>query len=408
MTTKRPVVPETLFVFEQISDPQISPDGSVVAYVVSKADLNANKSRSALWLAPTSGGAPRRLTNPLKGSDRAPRWSPDGSQLAFISDRSGQSQLWVIDRAGGEARPIETEEQPAGAPVWSPDGRLLAFAANVFAKADDWTPYPGGPAKDRERAARAANYKNDAGNGKEEGEKPSDVKVITRFPFRRDGSGYVGDKYSHLFVVSADGSGKASRVSSGDYDHGGPRWSPDGKYLYASTRRVPAPEETRSDLWQFEVATGTPKLVYESPTSCLDPQVSPDGKQIAFVSRHAQYGWSGQSRLMLLALGDGQIADLTEQLDRPLGPHGLSDVRSGEGTGGGRWAPDGSGLYFLGGERGNSQLCHVSLTTRQVARLTRGDDRTVSAFSVGPNGAVALLIGDGAHPDELYLLEDGA
>src|SRR5947209_928030 len=98
---KRPMTVEDLLRFQRVSDPQISPDGKAVAYVVTSVDLPSNRTASALWLVPTDGGSPRQLTNAPQKKDKHPRWSPDGKRLLVESNRSGDNQLWDIDRNGG-------------------------------------------------------------------------------------------------------------------------------------------------------------------------------------------------------------------------------------------------------------------------------------------------------------------
>jgi dipeptidyl aminopeptidase/acylaminoacyl peptidase len=125
---KRPMKIDDLFAFKRVSDPQISPDGKTVVYVVGEVDLPGNKTASSLWLAASDGKTePKRLTNAAGKKDSHPRWSPDGKRILFESNRSGDSQLWVIDLDGGEARQLTTLSTGASDAVWSPDGKMIAF-----------------------------------------------------------------------------------------------------------------------------------------------------------------------------------------------------------------------------------------------------------------------------------------
>src|SRR4051794_6064587 len=128
---RRPMKIDDLFKFKRVSDPQVSPDGKHVAYVVASVDLENNKITSSLWLAPTGKGEPKQLTNPPK-RDRHPRWSSNGKHLLFESNRSGSWQLWVIGLDGGEAKQLTTLSTEANSAIWSPDGRLIAFTSTVF------------------------------------------------------------------------------------------------------------------------------------------------------------------------------------------------------------------------------------------------------------------------------------
>ena len=114
---KRPMKIDDLFAFKRVSDPQISPDGKTVVYVVGEVDLSANKTSSSLWLAAADGkGEPRRLTNAVGKKDSHPRWSPDGKRILFESNRSGDGQLWLIDVDGGEARKLTAISTEASNP----------------------------------------------------------------------------------------------------------------------------------------------------------------------------------------------------------------------------------------------------------------------------------------------------
>lgn len=406
MSDKRPVTPKDLFRFRPVSDPQISPAGDLIAYVVSDVDLEQNKSRGSIWLASVNGAAPRRLTNPGDGSDRAPRWSPDGKRIAFVSDRKGKPQLHVIDVTGGESTRIETKEKVSGEPVWSPDGSLLAFTAHVFDKAADWVPYHGAPSSDRQRAEEAANHEP---NGEKKNcKEPSGVKVITRLKFRMDGFGYYGDKRSHVFVVPADGSAPARQVTSGDFDHSMPTFTPDGKSIICSALRRPdADNFNRADLWRFDLATGEAALVYENAGPATAPRVSPDGRYIIFSGHESQHKGSTSGHLLLLDLQSAETVSLTAKLDRPVGPAGTSDLRTVLMYAH-QWAADAKGVYFLSANRGDASLFYAPVDGGTPTRLTSGEERTVADFSVADNGTIALLIGDGVTADELYVIQNGA
>src|SRR5262249_7660168 len=130
---KRPMKLDDLFKFKRVSDPQISPDGKWVVYVVGSVDLEGNKVSASLWLAATDGKSElRQLTNAPGKKDRHPRWSPDGKQILFESNRSGDTQLWPIGLDGGEARQLTTISTEAGNAIWSHDGKQIAFVSAVY------------------------------------------------------------------------------------------------------------------------------------------------------------------------------------------------------------------------------------------------------------------------------------
>src|SRR5262249_4738259 len=117
----RPMTVDDLLSVKSVTDPQVSPDGKWVVYVVSEIDRDKNKSNSDLWLVSVSGGEPKRLTT-SPGADNPPRWSPDGKQIAFVSDRGGSAQVWLLPFERGEARRLTKLPIDVAGPIWSPVG----------------------------------------------------------------------------------------------------------------------------------------------------------------------------------------------------------------------------------------------------------------------------------------------
>src|SRR5229473_2629792 len=283
---KRPMTVDDLFRFQRISDPQISPDGKMVAYVVTTVDLPGNKTSSSIWLASTQDGKPPQpLTNTTK-KDSHPRWSPDAKRILFESNRSGEGQLWVIDVNGGEARQLTTISSEAGSGIWSPDGKWIAFVSAVYPE------YSAKPFTESD----AANKKH-----KEEAEKnPVKAKVFTKLFFRHWNE-WVEDKRQHLFVleVTPETHGMPSvglprDVTPGDRDANPTSdtfattddftFSPDSKYLLYTA--PPARNEawsTNYDICRVPVAGGPMEcLTKDNPAADGAPAFSPDGKKLAY------------------------------------------------------------------------------------------------------------------------------
>jgi dipeptidyl aminopeptidase/acylaminoacyl peptidase len=278
---KRPITVEDFYHLERVSDPQISPDGNHVVYVVTKVDLSANKASSNLWLASTDGKARRQLTTTPK-SDRHPRWSPDGKRILFQSNRSGALQLWLIDPAGGEARQLTTVSTGAHTGTWSRDGKHIAFQSSV------WPEYSTKPFKESD----ALNKKR----ADEQENNPVKAKVHTRL-FYRHWDEYTEDKREHLFVLAFDGekAGEPRDVTPGDYDAAPTSstfslgddftFSPDSNYLvYTATPKRNEAWSTNFDIWRVRIdGTGEAEnLTKDNKAADATPRFSPDGKHLAY------------------------------------------------------------------------------------------------------------------------------
>jgi dipeptidyl aminopeptidase/acylaminoacyl peptidase len=274
---KRPMTIDDLFRFKRVSDPQISPDGKAVAYVVGTVDLKGNRTTSNIWLVPTGGGKPRQLTTAAK-KDSHPRWSPDGKRILFESNRSGASQLWVIDVGGGEAKQLTTIASEASTALWSPDGKWIAFVSAVYPE------YSAKPFKESD----ALNKKR-----KEEAEKsPVKARVFKRLFFRHWDE-WVEDKRKHLFVMPAKG-GEPKDVTPGDRDAYPTSdtfsvgddftFSPDSKYLvYTAPPKRNEAWSTDYDLWRVPITGGKSEcLTRDNKAADGAPRFSPDGKRLAY------------------------------------------------------------------------------------------------------------------------------
>src|SRR5439155_15702749 len=244
---RRPITETDLFKFVWAADPQISPNGSQVAFV--RVNVNEDKDRyeTQIFVVPADGGAPPR---PLTSgrNDRSPRWSPNGREIVFVrtlepvDGKSKPSQLYLISMDGGEARALTDAPKGASAPVWSPDGRTIAFLS---------TP----------DTAKADSSKKSADTTKKH---VSDVRVITRAQYRWNGGGYTDvTAHSHIWTVPASVGAPgalplAKQITSGEFDEDEPIWSPDGAKLYfTSNRRLePYYETSGNEVYAVPSAGG--------------------------------------------------------------------------------------------------------------------------------------------------------
>jgi dipeptidyl aminopeptidase/acylaminoacyl peptidase len=376
---KRPITVDDLYRFQRISDPQISPDGSQVVYVISTiTDAANNKSSSNLWLAATDGKTPPRQLTTTEKKDRHPRWSPDGKRILFESNRSGDTQLWLIELAGGEARQLTHVSTEANNALWSRDGSHIAFVSAIFPEFSD-KPFADSDKLNKQKL--------------EEREKsPVKAKVFTKL-FYRHWDSYVEDKRQHLFVMKADGT-DVRDVTPGDRDayptsttfESGDNFtfSPDGKYLVFTA--VPANDEawsTNHDLCRVSI-TNTSKewecLTKDNPAADNAPTFSPDGKKLAYrAQKRAGYEADTWELMIVDANPDGTIHS------RPLSATAQLSGKKELSVDDYVWA-DGGAVIFTADEGGYKRLFMVWPGSRYQEVTTSGMTGAVGDLSVSRDG----------------------
>ena len=280
-TEKRLIAETDLFKFTWIADPQISPDGSTVAFVRVVVNEKEDTYETSIFAVSTSGtDAPRWLTSGTR--DTSPRWAPDGKRLAFVRvvEKDGKTQpgqIYLLHMDGGEARPTTDVPRGAGAPQWSPDGKTIAFVSSTSAADDHPTPSEGSAEPDKTAA------KPDAHN--------SDVKVITRAVYRANGNpGWLdADRHAHIWTVAVSDNPTDKpaprQITTGEFDERGVEWSPDGSTIYFTSTRVAEPYyvEEGAELFSVPAAGGAIVKIAAIDGTIGNVSVSPDGKRLAFV-----------------------------------------------------------------------------------------------------------------------------
>ncbi|HUH10692.1 MAG TPA: S9 family peptidase, partial [Brevundimonas sp.] len=368
--------PQDLFGLEVASDPQISPDGSRIAYVRQTADIMTDRMRPTIWLIDARTGQQTPLVA-TAGAHSQPRWSPDGTRVAYISTaEGGGAQLFVRWIGSGQSvRVTSLPNTPTGI-SWSPDGTKIAYSVLVAGQA----PKLGTPLTKPEGAQWAPP-----------------IEVIDTVTYRADGQGYLKPGYRQVFVAPADGGG-ARQLTQGDFNHGGDlSWSPDSATLYLSANRGPdwQREAADSEVYALDIRSGALTALTDRRGPDQSPVASPDGRRIAYVGYDDQRMGYHNSRLYVMDRDGSNRRLLTGGLDRSV----QSPV----------WSKDGRSILFAYDDHGTTTVARASLDSAvtTVVQGLSGDDigrpYTGGDFSLADDGAIAFTRGDALRPADVHI-----
>ncbi|HSE25673.1 MAG TPA: S9 family peptidase [Pyrinomonadaceae bacterium] len=368
-TTLRGVTPEDYFSFEFLSDPHVSPDGKLAAYVVTRVDRAQNRRNSSIWVVTTDGGsAPKQFTTAPQSANY-PRWSPDGLSLAFLSSRPGlesapgeqpRSQIYVLSLSGGEARRITNLKNGVSGFQWSPDGTQFVVTSRS------------GPSDNRP-----------------ENKERSDVRHYKNSSYKFNDTGWFDDRRSHCWIVEVK-TGNAKQLTEGnDWNDSDPQWSPDGtRIAFVSNRTGKEFDGDRnSDVWVIPVAGGSLIKISDHDESDGSPRWSPDGKTIAFTGEVRD---RDHPKIWLAPATGGQ-SSLLAATDLDLIPTGLE------------WSNDGKSIFFESGVKGEYQLFRVNLEKKSTEQISSGSRAVRNAEFNQPANLRIFTVNDFKHLDDLYV-----
>ncbi len=390
MPTPTTLQPEDLFKIEFVDALTLSPDGSRTVYTIRTIDAEKDGYQSHLWMVPTAGGEPRRLTHGESRNSGAV-FSPDGRWLAFLSDRKDKkSQIYRLPLDGGEAeRLTDLDGGPSGL-AWSPDGTKISF---VFTPNDppETGHLPGSASLKKAQEAKAE---------KKELPAPSYMH-ITRLRYKFDGQGFLPKGRAHIHVLHV-ATREIKILTSGPVDHEPPVWSPDGKWLAFSANRDPQNDYNFyviSDVWVMPSAGGEPKNVTPQPGVAFHPSWSPDGKKIAFLGHAKENDWWGWWNLHVwVAPAEGGTArDLMPDQDRMAADVMGSDLNDSHDAARPIWSRDGSSIYYQATESGSVHIRSIPAAGGKSEQLTEGAMRIMAV--AGATGTDDLAVIRCGHAD---------
>jgi dipeptidyl aminopeptidase/acylaminoacyl peptidase len=365
---RRTLTPDDFYRVQDVSEPQVSPDGQWVAYVVTTNDRESDEARSAIWMVSWDGSQRLALTAAAEGTDK-PRWSPDGRYLAFLATPGAdKSQIMLLDRRGGDARQLTNVGGDIGDYAWSPDGRRLVFTMR----------------------------QSDANPAQGAAEKSPKPIVIDALHFKQDGDGYLGQgSRRHLYLFDVESKHSEPLTSDPGFNEELPAWSPDGRRIaFVRTHEQGPDQDGREDIDVIEPAAGAVPRKIARPYAPNNQKLawSPDGTQIAYLQGlEPKFNAYIQDHLFMAPIAGGAPRPLTEKLDRAV----MSFAFAGDAA-----------ITIAVEDDGTEYPARVDLAGGTITREAGTGRFVVSALSAAGGHTALLQTSDGALA-EVYALESG-
>jgi dipeptidyl aminopeptidase/acylaminoacyl peptidase len=360
---RRVLTPDDFYRIEDVAEPQVSPDGLWVAYVLTTNDRESDEARSAIWMVSWDGSQSLALTAAAEGTDK-PKWSPDGRYLSFLATPPGSDrvQIMLLDRRGGDARQLTSVKGDIGEYAWSPDGKRLVFAMESG----------------------------------EAGSQPHPM-VIDAIHFKQDEDGYLTQgRLRHLYSFEVVSKHLEQLTNDAAFNEDLPAWSPDGRQIaFIRTHEQGPDQDGREDIDVMEAVAGATARKLARPYAPNNQRLawSPDEKQVAFLEGlEPKFNAYMQDRLALVPVGGGASRPLTDKLDRAVMSYAF--------------AADSASVTIAVEDDGTIYPARVDLSSGSVVRESAADPSVVSAISSG-GGHTALLKTNDDALAEVYALEGG-
>ncbi|MEM7779323.1 MAG: S9 family peptidase [Pseudomonadota bacterium] len=369
---------EDVFELEWADAPEVSPDGTQAIYIRRFNDIMVDRTRSHVWIVNLDGSGQEPLLAD-SGSYRSARWSPDGTRIAYMRSNSGRSEIYVHYLGSGRSALIGSFDESPRSLTWAPDGESLAFVMAVPGQSETLVRAPAKP------------------DGARWADRPV---MIDRARYRTNGSGFIDLAYDHVFVVPAQG-GTARQLTSGDFNHGGSlSFTPDGEaILFAANRNEGWELQSReSDIYAVNVTSSELTQLTDRPGNEFSPQVSPDGRQIAYLAFSNERVPFVATNVHVMARDGSNDRNLTSDLDRRAG-----DLN---------WL-NGRELSFTYQTRGENNIGVVDLRGNRrlavegIGGTTIGRPYVSGEYDAGAGSTLVYTKGSALRPADLYVTRNG-
>ncbi len=370
--------PLDIFDIEMVSDPQISPDGQRVVYVRNFKDIMTDGNRSNLWIINVDGSGNRPLTSG-NSNNYAPRWSPDGTRLAYISSENGKPQVYMRWMDDGTTAKITNLQESPGQMNWSPDGKWIAMTM---------------PVKEEQKKLNVLP-------AKPEGAKWADPPIyIDQVNYRGDGQGYLDVSFDQIYLLSAEG-GTPRQITFDPHDHFSLNWTPDSKSIIYSSNNHPnwEFEPRNSEIHEIKIDDGAVRTLTTRYGPDYSPRVSPDGQWIAFLGADDNHQGYEVDKLYIMDRDGGNVQVLCDDLDRDI-----QNIK---------WSADSKNIVFQYDHHGKTYVAKTDLSSNRtqiaenIGGLSLGRPYSGGTYSLANNGSIAFTHSTPDHPADLAVTVDG-
>ena len=381
MTEKRTIRAEDLYLLKSVADPQLAHNGVDCVFIETVMLEEENKYSSHLYyINVTEKSQPVQWTFG-ESRNHSPRWSPDGQSVAFVSDRSGKGQIYVLAVNGGEARQLTKCPNGATNPVWSPDGTKIAFNAAL------------------------KNGESLSTNISEEKKDKRPVPLeVDKMKYKSDAYGFWQGNFNQVAAVDVR-TGEAQLLTSGEHDYQLQSWSPDGKHITVTADLSEDKDQSfRSDVYLIHAETKETKKLTGSTGYFGNATWSPNGRYVGMLGHESEYKNATLAKIWIYDMETEKFNCLTRDSDLLIGDYAIGDFQQGAVTPGILWGEDNHSFYFLATDHGNTVVYYGSLDGELYPALL--DNQHVYGLSTGGKVDQAVVaISKPNHPGDLFLLK---